>query len=99
METLTATLATLAAIWFLTCVAFYVHANTQDKILASWQAFGKRQATERDTLATATQELLEAFNTVTAERDALRLAFNAKHLELEELLEDNFTLTAEDFAQ
>jgi hypothetical protein len=74
METLTALLATLTAIWFLTCVAFYVHANTQDKTIASYRAYGTRLVTERNTLATTTQDLLEAFNTVTAERDRLMLA-------------------------
>ena len=74
METLTATLATLVAIWFLTCVAFYVHANTQDKTIASYKAYGTRLVVERDTLNTTTHDLLEAFNTVTAERDRLMLA-------------------------
>jgi hypothetical protein len=74
METLTATLATLLAIWVITCVAFYVHANTQDKTIASYRAYGTRLVLERDTLAKSVEELLQAFNTVTAERDRLMLA-------------------------
>lgn len=74
MTTLTATLATLVAIWFLTCVAFYVHANTQDKTIANYKAYGTRLVLERDTLANSVRDLLEAFNTVTAERDRLMLA-------------------------
>jgi chromosome segregation ATPase len=72
METLTATLATLLAIWVLTCVAFYVHANTQDKILASYRAYAKRLVTERDTLANSISDLLEAHTTLTADRDEWR---------------------------
>ena len=99
METLTALLATLVAIWFITSVALYAHANTQDKT----------HAHELSKANTTTLELLEAFNTVTAERDSLRamlyksnamtervmrqrdslrIAFNAKHFALEELLEE-----------
>jgi len=76
METLTATLATLLAIWVITCVAFYVHANTQDKTIASYRAYGTRLVLERDTLAKSVEELLQAFNTVTAERDALSSAYS-----------------------
>jgi len=76
METLTALLATLVAIWFLTCVAFYVHANTQDRIIASYRKYGARLVVERDTLNTTTHDLLEAFTTLTAERDALSSAYS-----------------------
>jgi chromosome segregation ATPase len=69
MTTLTATLATLVAIWFITSVALYAHANTQDKAHASAQAHATREA---QALATSTMELLEVFHTVKAERDALR---------------------------
>jgi len=74
METTTALLATLVAIWFTTCVAFYVHANTQDKTIASYRAHSKRLVVERDTLNTTTHDLLEAFTALTAERDRLMLA-------------------------
>ena len=76
METLTALLATLVAIWFLTCVAFYVHANTQDKVIASYRKYGARLVKERDTLNTTTHDLLEAFTALTAERDALSNAYS-----------------------
>jgi hypothetical protein len=77
METPTALLATLVAIWFLTCVAFYVHANTQDRIIASYRKYGARLVKERDTLNTTTHDLLEAFTALTAERDALRVERDA----------------------
>lgn len=69
METTTALLATLVAIWFMTSVALFVHANTQDKVHASESAHTVREA---QALATSTVELLEVFYTVQAERDALR---------------------------
>jgi hypothetical protein len=77
METLTATLATLVVIWVITCVAFYVHANTQDRIIASYRKYGARLVTERDTLANSLNDLLTHSYAVTAERDALRVERDA----------------------
>jgi chromosome segregation ATPase len=105
METLTALLATLTAIWFLTCVAFYVHANTQDRIIASYRKYGARLVTERDTLANSISDLLEAHTTLTADRDEWRTQHGvqsrivsgckAEIAELHTALENFETVTAE----
>jgi hypothetical protein len=55
--------------------------------------------TQLNTLGARTLELLEAFNTVTAERDKYKKAFEELHEQHEDMLDQHFTLTAEDFAQ
>ena len=85
MEPLIVTLITLVAIWVIACVSLFVHANTQDKTIANYKAYGTRLVLERDTLAKSVEELLQAFNTVTAERDTLRTMLYASNTAQEEL--------------
>lgn len=74
MEPLVVTLVILVAIWVTASVSLFVHANTQDKTIASYKAYGTRLVLERDTLAKSVEELLQAFTTLQAERDRLMLA-------------------------
>lgn len=105
METLIVLMGTLIVIWVMASVSLFVHANTQDKTIANYKAYGTRLVLERDTLAKSVEELLQAFNTVTAERDTLRTdrdrlqrILNATKVEMAELhteLESLNTATAE----